>query len=414
METDSGWRLLALVILLGASAFFSASETALMSLSKIRVRHMSEEGVKGIDLVHRLITQPGKLLGTILVGNNAVNVAASALATSLAIDHFKGSGIGIATAIMTILILVFSEITPKSLAAQHSEKVSLKVAGPLSILVYVLNPIVILFSYVSNGLIRLLGGSVSHTGSLITVEELRTVVTLSQEQGVLKAEEEKMIHNVFDFTHLQIKDAMLQRTDIVALNANITYEHLVSLTKEEQFSRYPVYRDTVDHIIGILNVKDLVFLEEIRENFKIEDYLREAFFFYEFNNITAVFKEMKRKRAHMAIVIDEYGGTAGIVTLEDLIEKIVGDIDDEYDDYIDDIQSIKENEFLVAGSTRIEVANEMMGLNLESEDFDSVGGFLIGQLGRLPIQGERVLYGHVVFVVEEIDRNRIKKIRVIV
>ncbi|MFZ5967046.1 MAG: HlyC/CorC family transporter [Bacillota bacterium] len=414
MDSSSYWHFIALFCLLCFSAFFSASETALMSLSKIRIRHMMEEKIKGAEVIDRMIENPSKLLGTILVGNNIVNIGASALATSLAMDFFGKSGVGIATAFMTVFVLVFGEITPKSLAAQNSESFSLKVVGPISLIIKILNPIVILFTFITNGLIRLLGGNVDKEQPFITEEELRTIVTVSHEEGVLEVEEKQMIHNVFEFGDLQIKDVMIQRTDIVAIDVESTYDEVMDVIKEEQFSRYPIYKEQIDDIIGVLNMRDLVFLEGTKENFRMENYIREPFYTFEFKKISEVFKEMKKHRSHMAIVLDEYGGTAGIVTIEDLVEEIVGDIQDEYDDEEEnEIEVIKEDEYVVDGSVRIDLVNELIGISLESEDFDSIGGFIIGQLGRLPEEGETVEYNDIKLITESIEKNRIKKIRIL-
>lgn len=374
---------------------------------------MVEENIKGATLIEKLVEHPSKLLGTILVGNNVVNIAASALATSLALEFFGKKGIGIATGVMTILVLIFGEITPKSLAAQDSEKVSLKVVKPISLIVTLLKPIVVVFTYLTNGLIKFFGGSVNNIQPFITQEELRTIVNVSQEEGVLEIEEKQMIYNVFEFGDLQVKDVMIQRTDIIGINLHANYDQIIEMMKKEQFSRYPVYRDKMDDIIGILNVKDLVFLSDIKENFQIEKYIRKPFYTFEFKRITEVFSDMKKNRIHMAIVLDEYGGTAGIVTIEDLIEEIVGEIQDEYDDYENDILVIKEDEFLVNGSTKIVLVNEMIGTNFESEDFDSIGGFIIGELGRLPEQGEKIEYDNTKFIVEKIDKNRIRNVRIL-
>ena len=406
------WQILILFILLIFSSFFSASETALMSLSKIRIRHMVEEKVKGADLINKLVEHPSRLLGTILVGNNAVNIAASALATSLALEFFGKRGIGIATAVMTILVLIFGEITPKSLAAQNSEKFSLKVVQPISLIVFILNPIVIVFTKITNLIIKLFGGNISSIQPFITEEELKTIVTVSHEEGVIEVAEKQMIYNVFEFGDLQVKDIMVQRTDIIAINLDLEFEQVIDIMKNEQFSRYPVYRDRIDEIVGILNVKDMIFLNDLKESFHIDKYLREPYYTFEFKKITEVFNDMKKNRVQMAIVLDEYGGTAGIITMEDLVEEIVGDIQDEYDDFENEIQVIKEDEFLINGSTKIVLLNEMIGTNLESEDYDSIGGFIIGELGRLPIKGEKIVYNNITFIVENIEKNRIKNIRI--
>ncbi|NLY42971.1 MAG: HlyC/CorC family transporter [Clostridiaceae bacterium] len=399
--------------LLCLSAFFSASETALTSLSKIRIRHMVDEGIKGATLVNRLTENPSRLLGTILVGNNAVNIGASALATSLALHFFGSSGIGIATLVTTILVLIFCEITPKYLAAQFSESIALKVAKPISIIITVLNPIVIIFTRISNIFIRIFGGTPDKAKPFITEEELKTIVSVGQEEGVLEVEETQMINNVFEFGDLHAKDVMTQRTDIVAISINASYNELVELIKEEQFSRIPIYNETIDNIVGILYVKDLIPIEDAQKDFNIKKYMREPFFTFEYQKITRLFKQMKKNRSHMAIVLDEYGGTAGIVTLEDLIEEIVGDIEDEYDENEDEIVVIKEGEYVVLGSTKIDVLNHLIGTKFYSEVFDSIGGFIIGELGRFPKQGEQLEYDGIKIVIEEINKNRIEKVKIL-
>ncbi len=412
MDPDGLWKVAVLIVLLSFSAFFSASETALTSISKIRIKHMQKEGIKGADSVSKIKENPSRLLGTILVGNNAVNIGASALATALAIELFQNKGVGIATGVMTILILVFGEITPKSLAAHNSEKISLKVAKPLSFIIRILNPIVIVFNYITNGLIKLFGGNTTSMQPFITEEELKTIVNVSQEEGILEAEEKQMIYNVFEFGDLQIRDVMLPRIDIVALDIDTGYDQFIEIMKNTQFSRYPVYRGRIDNIIGVLNVKYLLFLNIEKVNFKLENYIREPHYTYESKKISDAFNDMKKKRVHMSIVLDEYGGTAGIVTIEDLIEEIVGDIVDEYDDHVIGIQVIKDNEFLIDGSTRIDVVNEEIGTSLESENFDTIGGFILGELGRVPLQGDVIEYNGTSLIVEKLDRNRIRSVRV--
>lgn len=406
------WELIILIILLFLSAFFSASETALMSLSKLRIRHMLDEQVKGADLIYRLVDKPSKLLSTILVGNNVVNIGASVLATSLAINYFGRRGVGIATVVMTVVVLIFAEITPKSLAAQRSEKVSLQVAKPLSFIVHLLNPIVIIFTYLTNGIVKILGGKINKERPFITEEELKTIVNVSHEEGVLEVEEKEMIYNVFEFGDLQIKDVMVQRTDIVAFEIHTTYNEIVETLKEEQFSRYPVYEETIDNIVGILYVKDIIFFDDIKAHFNLKKYMRKPNYTFEFKKISELFNEMKKNRIHMSVVLDEYGGTAGIVTIEDLIEEIVGDIEDEYDEHEEEIKVVREDEYIVDGSTKINLINDMIGTDLQSEDFDSIGGFIIGELGRLPKPGETVEYDNVKLVVEDISKNRIKSVRI--
>lgn len=414
MDSDSTWQLIILVILLCSSAFFSASETALMSLSKIRIRHMVDEKVKGAQLVSKLVENPGKLLSAILIGNNVVNIGASALATSIAIDYFGEKGVGIATAMMTILVLIFGEITPKSIAARNSESISLKVSGIINIITTILNPITIIFNYLTNGIVRLLGGKVEMGKPYITEEELKTMVDVSHEEGVLEVEEKQMIYNVFEFGDSQVKDVMVPRTDMVAIEVSSTYEEIMDVFKREQFSRLPIYKETTDNIIGILHVKSLVFFDNSKEKFDINKYMIKPYFTYEYKPTTELFDEMRKNRVAMTVVLDEYGGTAGIVTMEDLVEEIVGDIEDEYDnEEHDEIQVIKEDEYIVDGSAKIELVNEMIGTNIESEDFDSIGGYVIGEIGGFPKKGETIECGNIKFIIEDIDKNRIKKLKIL-
>lgn len=410
----SSIQVIILVILLIGSGFFSASETALMSLSKIRIRYMQQEGVKGAKLVSSLIENPNKLLSSILVGNNVVNIAATSISTSLFIELMKGSeGVAVATAVMTILVLIFGEITPKSIAANNSEKVALLVARPIKFIIFILSPIVWIFNLITGFIFKILGLENKGVQPYITEEELRTMVNVSHEEGVLEIEEREIINNVFQFGDMQAKNAMIQRIDMVAIDVEDSYDEIIELFKNEKLSRMPVYEENIDDIIGILNIKDVIFLddEEI-ENFDIKKYIREPFFTYEFKKIAQLLEEMKIEKTQMAIVVDEYGGTSGLITVEDLIEVIVGDIDDEYDDEDDEIQVIKEDEYIVEGSTKITDVNELIGVRLESEEFDSIGGFIIGHLNRLPEEEEVVEVDEIRFCIESIDKNRIKKIRI--
>lgn len=413
MDPVGTWQIISLVILLGFSAFFSASETCLMTLSKIRLRHMVDSEIKGADRINKLLKNPSKLLGGILVGNNIANIGASALATSLAITFWGDSGVGIATAVMTFLVLIFGEITPKSLAAQNSEKIALKVARPISLIIFVLNPIIVVLIYITNTFIKILGGEVGKKRPFITEEELKTMVSVSHEEGVLEGEEKQMIYNVFEFGDSQAKDVMTPRTDMIVADSESTYEDLIKIFREEQFSRLPIYEETVDNIIGVLYIKDLIFFEDGKEEFSIAKHMRVPYFTYEYKSTVDLFADMRLKRVPIAIILDEYGGTAGIVTIEDLVEEIVGDIDDEYDDDTDKIEVIKEDEFIVDGDTKISMVNEMIGLNIESDDFDSIGGFVTGIHGRLPKTGETITYNDTKFIIQDTSKNRIIKLKII-
>lgn len=405
-------QILMLIVLIMLSCFFSASETALMSLSKIRIKHMVEEGIKGASTIEKLLENPNKLLSSILVGNNLVNIGASALATSIAIDIWGNEGVALATGIMTILVLIFGEITPKTLAVQNSEKISLKIAKTISFVVILFKPIVVVCNFISSPFIKLFGGKTHGTQPYITQEELKTMVDVSEEEGVLEGQEKEMIFNVFEFGDLQVKDVMVQRVDITALDVNSTYDEVMETIKRDQFSRIPIYKETIDEIIGILNLKDLVLLDN-KDGFLVESLMREPYYTYEFKKIMDLFREMQKERAYMAIVLDEYGGTVGIVTMEDLVEEIVGEIEDEYDDEEEkEIEVIKEDEYVVVGSIRIDDLNDLIGTSMESEEFDSIGGFIIGEIGRFPEVGEEIQYQNIKFVIEQVDKNRIMKIRI--
>lgn len=414
MDPSYTWQIIVLLILIAMSSFFSMSETALMSISKIRLRHMVEEEVPNAKLVEKLLEDPNKLLGAILIGNNIVNIGASSLATIVATNIFGSGGVGIATGIMTILVLIFGEITPKSIAQQKSEVVALKVAKIIRLVVFIFRPFISIFTGISSLFIKMLGGNPNATESFITEEELKTMVDVSEEEGVLENVEKEMIFNVFDFADQQVKDIMVQRVDIVSIDEEANYDEVMEVIKSEQFSRIPVYNQTIDNIIGVLNVKDLAMVENPRENFDIKKYIREPYYTFEFKKVVELFKEMKKTRNHISVVLDEYGGTVGIVTIEDLIEEIVGDIEDEYDEDKPSVQVISDNEYVFDGSVRLHDISDIIGINMESEEFDSVGGLMISELGRMPEQNEEVVIGNIRLVAEEVEKNRILKVRMFI
>lgn len=407
-----GIQLLILVVLLALSAFFSASETALVSHNKIKMRRLVDDGVKSAKLVTKITEDSGKMLSVILIGNNLVNIGASSIATSLAISIFKSSGVGIATAIMTVLIIIFSEITPKTLATQNSERVSLKVAKPIYYISKVLSPAAAFFNVIANGLVKFLGGDINKDEPSITEEELKTIVDVGQEEGVFEEDEKELIYNVFDFADLKVKDIMVQRTDMKAVPSDITYSELVKIFETEQFSRMPVYEENIDKIIGIINIKDLFFAKNVEQNFDIKKYIREPYFTFEYKMADELFKEINKNRTHMVIVVDEYGGTSGLVTLEDLIEEVLGEIEDEYDEDEQEIETIDDKQFVINGSTRIDEVNEALGIQLASDEYDSIGGFMIGELGHIPELNETVEYNGILLKAENINKNRVTKVRI--
>lgn len=395
------------------SGFFSCAETALLSVSKIRMRTLAEEGNRKAKKVERLIDDTDSLLSTILVGNNLVNIGASSLSTVLAVDLFGDAGAGIATGVVTLIILIFGEITPKSMAAKYADGISMAIARPIGFIVIILRPIVVVLNFITGFIIRLLGGE-RQIGPTLTEEELKTYVTVSHEEGIIEEDEKEMIHNVFEFGDTEIKEIMTPRIHVVSIPDDVTYDELLEIYREQRFSRIPVHNhDDNDDIIGVLNVKDLVLATIDRNHFNVLDYAREPFVVYEFNHISDVFERMRsNKKSSLAVVLDEYGIMSGIVTIEDMIEEIVGDIDDEYDVEEDTIKQIGENTFLIDGSVSFNEINDVLGTHFESDDFESIGGLVLGQLGE-PELGRELKIGRATLSIEKIHKNRIEQLKMI-
>lgn len=410
----STWQVILLIFLILLSSFFSIAETALKTLSKIRLRHMMEEEIEGANQIFRVLEDPSRIMGSILVGDNISNISATVLAAFIAYDNYGIGAVPYTILIMTVLVVIFGEMVPKSLGAQRAEKIALAVIKPITTVSIALRPVVFILHFISGKVIKLFGGTPRKANPIMTEEELKTLVDVSSEEGVLEAEEKEMLFNVFEFGDLQVKDVMVQRIDIVALDVRSNFEEVLDVVLTEQFSRIPVYKEDIDDIIGVLNVKDLLFLKDGQKaTFNLTEHVRAVYFTYEFKKITELFKELKHARNHMAVVLDEYGGTVGIVTIEDLLEEIVGEIDDEYDNEEElDIQVVRENEYIVSGSYRLDELNEAIGTSIESDEFDSVGGYIIGVLGTFPENQEEIKTEGIRFIVEEVDKNRIKKIRV--
>ncbi len=406
-------QLLILVALIGCSSFFSASETALMSLSRIRIRHMAEEQIEGAKRIELLLEKPSKVLGAILVGNNLVNIGAASLATSLAIQYFGPSGIGIATVAMTIIILIFAELTPKTLAAQYSEKTALIVGRSVYNLTVLLHPVTLVLGWITGTIFRAAGLKSVARKPFITEDELKTIVNVSHEEGLLAMGEKEMIHNVVEFGDTLVRDVMVPRRDMVAIELSADFDQVLTVIKEEQYSRIPVYQQTIDNIVGVLYVKDLVLYhmhQQEPSSFKVEDCLRKPYHTFEFIPVTQLFEVMRKNRTHLAIVLDEYGSTAGIVTMEDLVEEIVGDISDEYDHKEQDVELSRENEYVVEGSTKLETINSMLGIKIKGGNLESIGGYVISKLGRLPKAGETLKFEEYIIKVSEMEHTRIKKL----
>ena len=413
MGPSDAIQLVILVILLALSAFFSSAETALTTVNRLRVRALVDDGNEQAIVLAKVIDDPGKLLSAILIGNNIVNISASSIATLLATEFFGNAGAGIATGVMTLLVLIFGEITPKTMASLKAEKIALNYAKTIYAIMVIFTPLIFILDFLSGGILRLFGVDPDKRDDSVTEEDLRTIVEAGHEDGVLEPEEHKMINNVFDFGDHQAKDIMVPRVDMCFLKLNATYEDFMNLYREEKFTRIPVYEETRDNVIGILNVKDLILYDKSQE-FHVKDFLREAYYTYELKNTSELMMEMRKNSISIAIVLDEYGATAGLVTLEDLIEEIVGDIRDEFDEAeAEEVQKLGEREYLVEGACKLEDLNDMIGLGIESEDYDSIGGIVIEALQHLPSENEEVtLENGTRLIVEKIDKNRIEKLHI--
>lgn len=407
---DAVIQLLILFILLALSAFFSSSETALVTVNKIRMRNMAEGGNKQAETVIKTVENQGKMLSAILIGNNVVNLSASSLATVMASSLFGNKAVGIATGILTLLILVFGEITPKTMATYSAEKISLKVARYIYFLMTVLTPVIFLVNLLSGVVLKLCGVDTKEKRESITEDELRTIVEVSHEEGVLETEEKKMITNVFDFGESLAKDIMVPRVDMTFAQVDDTYDQLLEVYRKERYTRIPVYEDSTDNVIGIINVKDLLLLDS-NEEFHIRDYLRQPLYTYEYKKASELMLEMRKSLNNIVIVLDEYGATAGLITLEDMLEEIVGDIRDEYDsDEEESLVEIKPGVYRVNASMKLDDLNDRLELHLESEEYDSLGGLVIGLLDHLPEEDEKVEEDGLQMTVEHVDKNRIETI----
>ena len=404
-------QLITVIILLCLSAFFSSSETALTTVNQIRMRTLADNGDKRAARVLHVTGNPGKMLSAILIGNNIVNLSASSISTSLAIHLFGNTGAGIATGILTFLILIFGEVTPKTMATIKADSMSLTVAAPIGLLMKILTPVIFIINKLSLGLMFLLHVNIKDAQKKMTEEELRTIVDVSQENGVIEHEERDMIHNLFDFGDAEAKEIMVPRIDMTFVQADATYQEVLDIFRQDMFTRLPVYEDSTDNVIGIINMKDFLLQNDTPE-FSVRTLLREPYFTYEHKNTADLFLEMRKSSISLAIVLDEYGVTAGLITLEDLLEEIVGEIRDEYDaDEEDDITRISDREFYVLGSANLNDVSEALSLHFTSDDYDTIGGYCLGLLDHLPEKNEIILTdNNILLRIDRMEKNRIERI----
>ncbi len=418
MDPDSYiMEMIALLFLVFLSAFFSSAETALTIVNRHRLRALAEEGNKTAERVLRLVENPSKMLSAILIGNNIVNISASALATSFTTEVFGSKFIGISTGILTLVVLLFGEITPKTLATLYSEKISLVyiyIIGPLTT---ILTPVIWLVDKMSKAVFFLLRIDPDKADGQMTEGELRTIVDVSVEDGVIEKEERSMIHNVVDFGDSKAKDVMVPRADMELVSVDADFDEVFKVFEEERYSRLPVYDENKDTVIGIVYLKDLFFYQnqngKQQESFSLRNIMREPFFVYEYQKTSSIMAEMRNRFVSLAIVLDEYATAVGLITIEDLLEEIVGEIRDEFDMYeLEAITKLSDNQYEVDASIKLTDLEDSIGVALESEDYDSLGGYVIELLDHLPAEGETVKKDGITLKVLSMDKNRIDRVAI--
>lgn len=413
MTSGDAIQLLALLILVVLSAFFSSAETALTTVNRIRLKSMAEEGSKKAAIVLKTIENPSKMLSTILIGNNLVNNFSAALATAIAIRLFGSGSVGAVTGLLTVIVLIFGEITPKTFATVNSEKLSLAYASVILFLMKVLTPVILIINRICRFLLKLLHVNTDNSLNTMTEKELRTIVDVSHKDGVIEKEERQMIYNVVDFGDSQAKDVMVPRADMVTISENASYDAIKEVFHAEKYTRLPVYQNDRDNITGILNIKDFFFCEI--ENFDVKNVMYEPHFTYESKKTSELLMEMQENSVSISIVLDEYGSAVGMISLEDLLEEIVGEIRDEYDeDEKDLIQKLTDSEYLIEGSVKLDDINDALELSLDSEDYDSIGGLIIEYLDHFPSEGESATTREgILLTVEKMDKTRIETVRLV-
>lgn len=400
-----------LIALLVLSALFSSSETALTTVNRIRIRTLAGQGDKRAMTLLAVLQNPEKMLSVILIGNNVVNLYASSLATTVTLSLFGSKMVGVATGILTLAVLVFGEVAPKTMASRNAEQIALRAAGPVKCLMWLFTPLVFVVNNLARLVMKLFGADRPGKRELMTAEELRTIVQVGHEDGVIENSERKMIDNVFDFGDRSARDIMIPRIDMTCIDVEAGYDELMEVVREEKYTRIPVYKESADTIVGILNIKDLLFRAQDKP-FRIAELMRKPLFTYEQKKTSELMVEMRKNYTNLAIVLDEYGVTAGMVTMEDILEEIVGEIRDEYDrDEEKSIRRIAPNTYLIEGNVKIDDVNEVLQLHLASEDYESIGGYVLEQLEHFPKEGECVTKGGISFTVTRMEQTRIAEVK---
>ncbi len=414
MDTPGVIQLVILAVLLVLSAFFSSAETALTTISAVKIRAMVEENPKGRVLtLQKILDNKGKLISAVLIGNNIVNISASSLMTSLVIRLWGNAAVGIGTGILTLFVLIFGEIVPKTWAMCNNEKLSLAYANVIYFLMTVLTPVIFIVDKISGFFLKLMHIDPS-SRSAMTETELKTYVDVSHEDGVIEQEEKKLIYNVFEFGDSVAKDVMIPRISMTTVDVNAAYDELLAIFSESMYTRIPVYENEIDNIIGFVNVKDFLLVTD-KSAFQIRDIIREGYYTYEYKGTADLLLEMRRITSNVALVLNEYGATVGMITIEDLLEEIVGEIRDEYDeDEAELLKKLDDFKYEVGGSMKLSDINDALNTTFESEDYDSIGGIMIELLDRFPTEGEEVVTEDGVSITAtKVDNNRIETVVIV-
>ena len=399
-------------------AILSGSEIAFVSLNRIRLRHLIEKGNKNAKIAQRIRNEHDRLFSALILSGNLFTILATSIGTAIAISIMgEDSGVVVATIVMTILTVVFGELAPKTFAVTHAEKISLAMARPIEIYIKVISPLVFVFNKLSNSIIWLFGGEVKPAPQLLTEDEMKAMIKIGEEEGTLEKEEKEMLHNVFEFGDKKATEAMVPRTEMVAISEEAVVADVLTLVSEEGYSRYPVIKETVDNIAGVLYVKDIIrkmAKEEVPPQMPIKSFVRDAYYIPESKMVTALLDDMQKNKFQIAILVDEHGGTAGLITLEDIMEEIVGGLQDEFEaiEAEKEVEIVDERTFVVSGSTGLDEINELVSVELESEEFHTIGGYLFGLFGHLPTVGEQMRYHDLRFLILEMDGKKIEKIKI--
>lgn len=399
-------------------AILSSSEVAFISLNRIRLRHLIEKGNKSAEIAQKIRDEHDRLFSAVILSGNMFTVLATSVGTAVAITMLgEDAGVIVATVLMTILTVIFGELAPKTFAVSHAEKISLAMARPIELYIRAISPLVMVFNRLSNSIIKVFGGEVKPAPQLLTEEEMKAMIKIGEEEGAIEKEEKDMLHKVFAFGDKKVTEAMVPRTEMTAVDEGAVVADVLSLVQQESYSRYPVIKETMDNVTGVLYVKDIVRKmaeQQVPPETSVKDFIRDVYYIPESKMVTALLDDMQKNKFQIAIVVDEHGGTAGLITLEDIMEEIVGGLQDEFEaiEAEKEVEVVNESTFVVSGSTGIDEINDLVGVDLDDEEFHTIGGFIFGLFGHLPKAGEQLRYLNLRFLILEMEGKKIEKVKI--